>query len=83
MDPDRTLEALRAAAARYQAGEDAGASAHDLEDCAHDMAELATALDEWLAKGGFLPKAWARHSGMADFEQADAAEYAVFLRETE
>jgi hypothetical protein len=31
----------------------------DLTNAAGDLAELVLALDEWLAKGGFLPEAWA------------------------
>lgn len=49
MDPDATLRELRELAAR---------SAFDADDAIR-FAQLVEALDGWLSRGGFLPKAWA------------------------
>ena len=59
MDPDVTLALLRKAVAEFDAmswetDNDARAMA------AHDAVEHARALDEWLSKGGYLPKDWAK-----------------------
>lgn len=54
MDVDATLARLRAA-------ESAWSLVDTFEDAARVGAELADAfqdLDEWLSKGGFLPRAW-------------------------
>lgn len=49
MDPDACLRELLELAVVLQRYED---------DDARRLAELATALDEWLAKGGFPPDRW-------------------------
>jgi hypothetical protein len=55
MDPDVTLATMREAIVTYTQSE-AGTPAHDL---AGDRAvEAAMALDVWLSKGGFPPRAW-------------------------
>ena len=51
MHPNATLAGIRALCATILASEDATPDEVDL-------AELATALDEWIATGGFLPDAW-------------------------
>ncbi len=58
MDPNANLKEQRRLAAAIQAAEDAGLTIAD-----HDvsrLAELVIALDEWIARGGFLPDAWRR-----------------------
>ena len=58
MDPNANLEELRALVR-------AGNEAHDNGEApapedSERMVELVSSLDEWLSKGGFLPKAWER-----------------------
>ncbi len=58
MDPNENLKELRVLAdclanSRYT-------SARAQADDARRLAELVFALDGWLSKGGFLPKAWER-----------------------
>jgi hypothetical protein len=50
MDPNETLMQLRAWAA--------GVLESPQGDREHDAAELFDALDNWIAKGGFLPTDW-------------------------
>jgi hypothetical protein len=56
LDPNKTLEVLRAISARILRNID--------EDVALDEDEVSTlcesfqALDEWISKKGFLPEAW-------------------------
>jgi hypothetical protein len=59
MDPNETLRQLRAAIG------DAYAICDDEEtECALDalqeLATLAEALDQWISRGGFLPREWER-----------------------
>jgi hypothetical protein len=35
-----------------------GAGTTDLEELANELADQVYALDQWLQRGGFLPKAW-------------------------
>ena len=51
MDPEETLAELRRIAATYDEP-----SIEDRD--AYRMAELFRGMDEWLSKGGFLPRAW-------------------------
>lgn len=51
MDPDMTLARLRVAAAKINA-------MLLLGDESTELAEAFEALDAWLSKGGFLPRAW-------------------------
>jgi len=53
MDPDEALKLLR------DACRDALAAEESTPDTI-DIAERFLALDEWLKRGGFLPKAWKR-----------------------
>jgi hypothetical protein len=55
MDPDECLKELRKMA--RQVLDDPGRT-YDAEA----LAELVGAMDDWLRKGGSLPKAWAAHS---------------------
>ena len=59
MDPDKCLdEALEVAREIVDALD--GSEPYDIDDAANTLAERVIALDEWLRKGGFLPKPWAR-----------------------
>lgn len=59
MDPDETHKQMVAAAMkRIDQGEDL--ENDEVFDLSCDLAEAVLALDEWLAKGGALPEAWAR-----------------------
>ncbi len=53
MDPNACLEEIRTLAGRLADGR---GDEHD----AMRLAELVDGLDGWLARGGFLPTAWAR-----------------------
>ncbi len=62
MDPDANLEEqLRLATSLLDVG-DIELDEADMVDTATvlRLAELVQALDEWIAGGGFLPKAWQR-----------------------
>lgn len=62
MDPDKTLEEIRALVLKMQ--EDFNSTAEGSngidQDEAYYLTELIDGLDEWIKKGGFLPKAWKR-----------------------
>jgi hypothetical protein len=55
MDPNATLAEIRRLAAAALSGEYA---IGDMDGVATELAEYVTALDEWVATGGFLPDAW-------------------------
>jgi hypothetical protein len=55
MDPNANLEEMREIAKTILSGEE-----YDTGYDAVRLAELVEALDEWITKGGFLPKAWSR-----------------------
>jgi hypothetical protein len=55
MDPDHTLANIRRLAAREDLSP---------EDAAY-LAELVEALDEWISKGGYLPRPWAQAHDLA------------------
>lgn len=57
MDPNANLEELRKLIEAYALGN----GEIDAADVVRAF-ELMDALDEWLSKGGFLPKAWERSS---------------------
>lgn len=66
MDPDANLEEQRSLAESIlealDVDEDAGDEV-DIESVRHDaerLAELVQALDQWISRGGFLPKDWRR-----------------------
>lgn len=51
MDPNECLESIRDMAAE--------ALKHPMSEAsAYDLAERVLALDEWLGRGGFLPRDW-------------------------
>ena len=56
MDPTSTLEAIRFIVAAIEAS----GKPELLADLASDLAELVSALDKWMGRGGFLPMQWAR-----------------------
>ena len=65
MDPNETLRRLRAACRREhdlitQSAEEEYIDTGDLIEVTNEVVELAEALDEWLAKGGFPPAEWPR-----------------------
>lgn len=53
MDPDANLKEQREIAARLASNE-----VFMRVEAANRLAELVLALDEWISKGGFLPKDW-------------------------
>jgi hypothetical protein len=59
MDPDANLNTQRTLAARIiKRCEEGDAHNPAVTVDAEQLAELVQALDEWIGKGGFLPKAW-------------------------
>jgi hypothetical protein len=58
MDPDEVLAQLRRVAARVTTEYFQQATTTPVEDDALELAEVGRALDGWLSKGGFLPRAW-------------------------
>jgi hypothetical protein len=54
MDPNVNLEAQRKMAARIMRGEPSG----DMPTDAEHLAALVVALDNWLKRGGKLPRDW-------------------------
>jgi hypothetical protein len=65
MDPKATLVRIRELTAELAAHprsiavySDILSERWDLRRCADELAELVTALDEWLSQGGFLPDGW-------------------------
>jgi len=60
MDPDAAHKQMVQLAARIIATLDKGSADADVSFDANDLAEAVQALDGWLRKGGFLPKAWGR-----------------------
>ena len=70
MDPDETLKSMREAIATMEAS----GGGPTFAAAAETLAESTDALDQWLSKAGFLPKAWdASHT-------TTPAEVASFLR---
>lgn len=64
MDPNATLEEMRRISkeileARHDQEMTPGERFRSIETSATRLAELSQGLDEWLLKGGFLPKEWA------------------------
>lgn len=56
MDPNATLEEIRQI---IQRADNECAAGNDLQLAdAHRLLDCVQALDEWISKGGFLPKAW-------------------------
>jgi hypothetical protein len=65
MDPDQALDDARKALSAFLAAEnrnvqdDPHATLARMIVAARELADSFEALDGWLAKGGFLPRAWA------------------------
>lgn len=57
MDPDACLKEIREVVSQINDGVPGLATA---------LAELVDALDEWIAKGGFLPNAWRSPETLAE-----------------
>jgi hypothetical protein len=57
MDPDKALEELRDAARRYVQAM-MNADTRRMDAAGMELADGFTALDEFLSKGGYFPKAW-------------------------
>ncbi len=62
MDPNETLRALRAYAAKVLQDNDDPDNGVD-QDEARAFAEAFEHLDQWISRGGFLPESWARRGG--------------------
>lgn len=56
MDPDEALAQMRTAIETVWAAQSSVSAA----TAADTLAEHASALDQWLSKGGFLPAAWSK-----------------------
>jgi hypothetical protein len=54
MDPTATLNAIRLLVQAIELS----SSMQNLAELATDLAEVVSALDKWMAKGGFLPTQW-------------------------
>lgn len=66
MDPDTCLEELRKLLAKYKQQKD------NLDEAdVQDLVVRAEAIDDWMSKGGFLPKTWqeTRRTEGADAER--------------
>ena len=65
MDPDATLERLRAAVIAWVKAQEFNSPEAGWE-AAHDAIGAIVALDGWLSTGGFLPTAWrAKRNGIS------------------
>jgi hypothetical protein len=63
MDPNETLRRLRELlSTRQNLDLDDPDNDQELIRVGDDIAELVEALDDWITKGGFLPKDWASGS---------------------
>lgn len=61
MNPNEALRVLRNAVHVHQnADPDTACDEADIKASAETIAESFAALDEWITRGGFLPKAWAK-----------------------
>lgn len=58
MDPDANLKAQRDLVKSLREGAEYGQPFDEVD--VDRLLELVQALDEWVSRGGFLPKAWAR-----------------------
>ena len=58
MDPDEALRLAREAAGELLQADDDGNFTDPATTNLGQLIEAFTALDEWLTKGGFLPKDW-------------------------
>jgi hypothetical protein len=58
MDPTAAIVSIRELVALIYAVENNPEPAYDLGDLALDLADQISGLDEWMARGGFLPVQW-------------------------
>lgn len=58
MDPDVTLDALRTGVTKARAALDEGDDSEAWQALLEMVVDAAAALDAWLTKGGFPPRAW-------------------------
>ena len=58
MDPEQALRDARSACQRYNAACKNPGDTNRRELAAANLVDAFEALDGWLSKGGFLPKAW-------------------------
>lgn len=58
MDPDEALVILRAAIEDWKRNKRSGHNYVGTVDAVYVIVEQVENLDEWLSKGGFLPRAW-------------------------
>jgi len=60
MDPNATLKRIREISKRITEilNSECIHAGNEMLDLASELAELTTALDEWLSKGGFFPRDW-------------------------
>jgi hypothetical protein len=65
MDPDEALRQLRSAIVDWEMAEPGSRAEHNAGERA---TSAAGALDDWLSKGGFLPRAWNTMNGAASRE---------------
>ena len=61
MDPDQTLEDIRATCAQVLDKNDTGAGYAEAGELLTTLAERVRDLDQWLTSGGFLPVPWEKH----------------------
>lgn len=59
MDPNTALANMREAIRRLDDPSNTS-TIGEYAEAARDLRDAASALDEWLPKGGFLPQDWAR-----------------------
>ena len=63
MDPDACLEEILRFARIIAGCHDCPEGLDRCPESGAELAERAIAMDNWLRKGGFLPKAWERKDG--------------------
>lgn len=78
MDPEKALKNARKALKKFY---EAPGSGTEEGDAAADLAEAFEALDGWLSKKGFLPKAWARPEATSLSYDNQGARAIVFLQQ--
>lgn len=64
MDPTANLKNQLELASRVVYLSENKGSDEDIALMGYELAEYVIALDEWISKGGFLPKQWGRHANL-------------------
>lgn len=62
MDPDAALARIRELVEEITQRIDADEEFDHVDDEANEVADIFRGLDEWIKKGGFLPKDWGRNN---------------------